>query len=200
MKNNTSTPLADENPITPNIQKHIEAVAAGMIGHSNLVPDDFPDLCQELSFQVIKAADSYSPEDGSFYTFAQTVIHRHRDRIFRYRMRRGLDCPTVSIDAMTKNECNETIPLVESVSYKLAREQELKQEWREMVRDVVRSLEPRLQAVCALLMDGKTKKEVCSKLNLSPRSLYRDLEEIRSAFKQSPLFRKTGKTIFAKGK
>ena len=200
MKNNTSTPLADENPITPNIQKHIEAVAAGMIGHSNLVPDDFPDLCQELSFQVIKAADSYSPEDGSFYTFAQTVIHRHRDRIFRYLMRRGLDCPTVSIDAMTKNECNETIPLVESVSYKLAREQELKKEWREMVRDVVRSLEPRLQAVCALLMDGKTKKEVCSKLNLSPRSLYRDLEEIRSAFKQSPLFRKTGKTIFAKEK
>ena len=198
MKNNTSSPLADENPITPNIQKHIEAVAAGMIGHSNLVPADFPDLCQELSFQVIKAANSYSPEDGSFYTFAKTVIQKHRDRIFRYRMRRGLDCPTVPLDAMTKNECNETIPLVEAVSYRLAREQGLEDEWREMVRDVIKSLDPRLQAVCALLMDGKTKNEVCSKLNLSPRSLYRDIEEIRSAFRKSPLFRKTGKTIFAK--
>ena len=180
MKNNTSIPPVTENPITKRIQNHIEAVAKGMIGCSNLGPDDLQDLCQELSFQVIKAAKSYSPENGSFYTFAQAVVKKHRDRIFRYRMRRGLDCPTVSIDSVSKQHDEMTPSPIDSISLAQSREKELEEERFEKIGKVVEKLDPRLKAICNLLMDGYTKEEICREMHMSSRTFFRLLGKVRA--------------------
>ncbi|MEG2000554.1 MAG: sigma factor, partial [Evtepia sp.] len=101
MQNQTSTVAAIANPLPEEVRKHIEATALRMVGHANLREDDFQDICQELSLQLIKAAPAFSPNCGSYYTFAQTVIKKHRDRIFRYRIRRGIDFPHVPVENLT---------------------------------------------------------------------------------------------------
>ena len=172
MQNTVSAPAAIENPITEEVRKHIEAIATGMIGHANLRMEDFPDICQELSLRVIKAAPLFSPESGSYYTFAQAVIRRHRDRIFRYRMRRGIDCPHIPMDSVLRENDESTALVVEEV------------------RNVLKRLPDRLARVCEMLMDGYDRDEIQRVLAISPRTYYRRLGEIRSKFKKSRFFSK----------
>lgn len=189
MQNIVSAPAAIENPITEEVRKHIEAVATGMIGHANLRMEDFPDICQELSLRVIKAAPLFSPESGSYYTFAQAVIRRHRDRIFRYRMRRGIDCPHIPMDSVLR-ENEDSVSQLDRISFARSQEDESTALVVEEVRNVLKRLPDRLTRVCEMLMDGYDRDEIQRVLAISPRTYYRRLSEIRSKFKKSRFFSK----------
>ena len=150
-------------PITEEVRKHIEAVAASMIGKSNLRDCDYDDLCQDLTLQIVAAFPSFDPRRGTYYTFAQAVVSRNRDKIFRRRIRHGLDTAE-------------------------SRAKEARENLVELVRAAMDGMTETERAICELLMDGLRHVEVMKRLGIPERTYFSRVKGIRAKFKKSELF------------
>ena len=181
-------------PIPEEVRKHIEATASAMIGHSNLTQDDFQDICQEISLAVVKAAPNYDPEKCSYYTFAQAVVKQFRSRIFRYRMRHGMDAPAISLDEKVKSDESGDITVFDVYCNQLSEAEERREEALAEVRKIVSRLADIPQQICDLIMQGYQHHEIRKMLQIPKTSYYRLFAQIQEEFKKNPFFFKNGGT------
>ena len=182
------------DPIPEEVRKHIEATAKTMIGHGNLTEDDFQDICQEISMEVVKAAPNYNPEKCSYYTFAQAVVKQFRSRIFRYRMRHGMDVPAISLDEKVKSDESGDITVFDVYCNQLSESEERREEVLAEVRKIVSTLSEKQRQICILIMDGYDLYEILEKLNISRPTYYRYFAQIQTKFKKNPFFSKNSET------
>ncbi len=182
------------DPIPEEVRKHIEATASAMIGHGNLTEDDFQDICQEISMAVVKAAPNYNPEKCSYYTFAQAVVKQFRSRIFRYRMRHGMDVPAISLDEKVKSDESGDITVFDVYCNQLSESEERREEVLAEVRKIVSTLSEKQRQICILIMDGYDLYEILEKLNISRPTYYRHFTQIQTKFKKNPFFSKNSET------
>ena len=181
-------------PIPEEVRKHIEATASAMIGHSNLTQDDFQDICQEISLAVVKAAPNYDPEKCSYYTFAQTVVKQFRSRIFRYRMRHGMDAPAISLDEKVKSDESGDITVFDVYCNQLSESEARREEVLAEVRQTVSGFTGVQQKICILIMQGYPHHEIRKMLQLPETTYFRHFAKIRETFKKNPFFFKNGGT------
>ena len=177
-------------PIPEEVRKHIEATASAMIGHSNLTQADFQDICQEISLAVVKAAPCYKPSMGTYYTFAQTIIKRARCRIFRDRIYKKLDVPTMPLDMEVYSDEECELTLLDQYSYQAFEQKQKYEDLRTAVNDVVSSLPETPRQICILIMQGYCWNEILKILNITQSSYYRNLINIKNEFKKNQFFSK----------
>lgn len=175
-------------PITEEVRKHIEAVAASMIGKSNLRDCDYDDLCQDLTLQIVAAFPSFDPRRGTYYTFAQAVVSRNRDKIFRRRIRHGLDTATVSIDITMSSDGESRLSAIDEYDAAESRAKEARENLVELVHAAMDGMTETERAICELLMDGLRHVEVMKRLGIPERTYFSRVKGIRAKFKKSELF------------
>lgn len=182
------------DPIPEEVRKHIEATARAMIGYSNLTEDDFQDICQEISKEVVKAAPNYNPSICCYYTYAQAVIKQTRLLIFRYRMRHGLDVPAISLDEKVKSDESGDITVFDMYCNQHSESKQRREELFAEVRQIVSGLTEMQQNICTLIMRGYKHDEIIIMLHLPRAKYFRTFAQIREIFKKNPFFFKNTDT------
>ncbi len=170
-----------ETPITEEVLAHIQAIAKGMLRHSSHSQSDYEDICQDLVLEVIRAFGLYDRTRSSYYTYAQIIISRGRDYIYRKRMRKGLDVGYATIDSIDGSD-----PLLideRALSPEMALENK---ERAAIIRDVVSGLTPFQQRICNMIMDDIPMNEIMARCHLTQSQFYhRVWPAIQQAFKKS---------------
>lgn len=169
-----------DTPLTKEVLVCIKAVAKGMLRHSCHNRSDFADICQELALGVIKAFEHYDRTRSSYYTYAQTIISRRRDYIYRKRMRKGLDVENLNIDLLERDDLlidERILPPEETFE---------KEDRLSIVRNVVAGLPADQQLICNMIMDKIPMSRIFERSHLTPSQFYhRVWPEIQQAFKKN---------------
>ncbi len=96
--NNATHAVGPDTAISPEVVKHVKAVAASMIGHAAFQKYDFDDICQDLFQQIILAIPKFDPAKSSFDTYACQIADRYKNRIYRERIYEKRDVPTIPFE------------------------------------------------------------------------------------------------------
>ena len=96
--NNATHAVGPYTAISPEVVKHVKAVAASMIGHAAFQKYDFDDICQDLFQQIILAIPKFDPAKSSFDTYACQIADRYKNRIYRERIYEKRDVPTIPFE------------------------------------------------------------------------------------------------------
>ncbi len=157
------------------VMNHIYYVADSMIGRANYVEDDRCDLIQELSLAAWQAMTTYRQnENASIDTYVCRAIDIASKNLFRNRIRKNTDVPTVSFEEFALDEKHEALlPIVDDRD---------KIDLAIDVRNVVDSLPADLKEICQLLMAGYSFREI-GRLTRTPKTtVCRRIPEIRAYF------------------
>lgn len=93
----TCNHVGPESFLTPEVIGHVESVARSMIGRSGFCWGDLEDLIQEFYLQITRAADKFDPAKSTINTYACRVVDRHRNYIFRSRIAKHADIPSIRL-------------------------------------------------------------------------------------------------------
>ena len=167
--------------IPTTVMNHIYFMANSMIGKSNLVEADRCDIIQELSLAVLKARSRYkpSPERPKGTAFFDSVVDHAMIDMYRKRIRRGQDTPTIPLgDCLDEDEKRTTgsfTPSIDDFEQRMLCQD---------VREVVAAMSDNLRRICELLMDGHNTNSISHILGI-PESTVRTLRipEIRAIFR-----------------
>ncbi len=161
------------------VMNHIYYVANSMIGKANYVEDDRCDIIQDLSLAAWRAMSTYrETENTTMDTYVCRAVDITSKTMFRRRIRKGLDIPTISLDELMLDERAEALlPQVDDRDVI---------DLRIDVCNIVDSMPAKLKKICLLLMDGYTFKEIAKITGMSEVSIrLRRLAEIREYFIQN---------------
>lgn len=177
-KTYTASETLDPVPEFSNtVMKRIYFVADSMIGKANLSEDDRCDLIQELSLAAWRAMSTYRQnKNATIDTYVCRAVDIAAKNLFRNRIRKHLDEPTVSFEECALDEKHESmLPVVDD------RE---KIDLCIDVRETVDSMSAKHKKVCQLLMDGYSIREIAAMTETSASSIRRRMAEIREIFVQ----------------
>ena len=149
--NNATPAVGPDTAISPEVVKHVKAVAASMIGHAAFQKCDFDDICQDLFQQIILATPKFDPAKSSFDTYACQIADRYKNRIYRERIYEKRDVPTIPF---TFNEETQNVYEEEPAVNDIDRQNLIDDVWI-----VVNQLPPREKKFCIYIMHGDSLRE-----------------------------------------
>lgn len=161
----------------------ISNVAGRMVGKTGLLPDDIPDLQQDLWLELLSRLPSYRSERGGPRAFITLVVKNGAASILKTRAaaKRGNDRPCLSLHREHEDDDGGSVELHEAISADdylrrtrgTIRSEEERQDLALDVRKIVSELPPIDRVVCLLLID----QDVCGVARVVgiPRSTLRDL-------------------------
>lgn len=157
------------------VMNHIYYVADTMIGKANYVEDDRCDLIQELSLAAWQAMSTYRQnENAAIDTYVCRAIDIASKNLYRNRIRKNSDIPTVSFEEFALDEKHEALlPVVDDRD---------KIDLAIDVRNVVDSLPADLKEICRLIMAGYSFQEIGKLTGTSKTTICRRIPEIRAYF------------------
>lgn len=169
-----------------------------MVGKTGLLPDDIPDLQQDLWLELLSRLPSYRPERGGPRAFITLVVKNGAASILKARTaaKRGRGRPCLSLNREYVDDDGGSVELHETISADdylrrtrgTVRSEEERRDLAHDVRNVINELPPIDRVVCLLLIDQDARG--VARVVGMPRSTLRDLiKRLRKISKEAGLER-----------
>ena len=187
-------PNADAIVMNDYTNRLVRAKARGLCRRHDFRADECTDIEQELYLRVLERAHHFDPRRGSWKTFVSRVVQTGIASLVRERRRqmRAAGFQAVSIDEqapgafsllprdlLTERDAARHMATVVNDE----RDQHIQ---AEAVRHVLATLEPLLQAICALLIDG-TVASAARTLGIPRSRVEKYVKTIREQFRAAGL-------------
>lgn len=161
----------------------IHRVAGRMVGKTGLLPDDIPDLQQDLWLELLSRLPSYRPERGGPRAFITLVVRNGAASILKARTaaKRGKGRPCLSLNREYEDDDGRSVELHETITVDdylrrtrgTVRSEEDRRDLALDVRRSVDKLPPIDRDICLMLID----ESICGVARVVgiPRWTLRDL-------------------------
>ncbi len=168
---------------------HIRYVIDSMMGHANLSRHDRSDLAQEMLIDVYRAIPKLTSKDGvsTGTAYLNKTVDMVSARIYRNRIKRGLDCAPLPLDVDNCDGDGNEYSLIDELSIADAYTKRRQEE----IRTLVDLLPEDLRQICKLIMQGFTLAEIARRLGVSPETIrLRRLDKIQKFFTEHGMNRR----------
>jgi RNA polymerase sigma-70 factor (ECF subfamily) len=163
-----------DNPITPEIEHHIRIKVKEVIGRYGYTRSDREDLEQDLRLHLLENVHRYTPDRGTWETFAKTMVHRWLAHLIDDR-------------CAAKRHWSKAVPMVngteEAVLASSGYDDSEQRDRRMDVAEAIAELPPELKEIAEALMSKRPaslfREAVCSEWEVRMRM--RRLREIFAA-------------------
>ena len=166
--------------------------ARQLVGKAGITKSDLGDIKQDLRTDVINRLASFDPSKASRHTFVAMVIEHCLAGILEYRRAaiRNFRREQYSLNSKVRRRMGKPVERHQLMAER--RQGRSEEQLCDLVNDVqavVAGLSKDLQAECAQLLAGKTRREAARALGMGHTTLYRRLDRIEAAFKHAGLER-----------